>query len=186
MVPLPHALLQARYPTMLPAGILSLVIATALCRRVARRLRTRPAVAWLLLAGFGGILAVTIAPSRRALTVGVSGPVTCDLSRLGPAPLWVYARLDDPLLNILAFVPLGIAIGLLPAGRPRLALAIAGALLPLAIETTQALVVALGRACESGDVFDNVLGLLIGLGVGLLLGSVLVRRQGRGASAPVS
>jgi len=170
---------------MLPAGILSLVVATVLCRSVARRLRTRPAVAWLLLASLGGILAVTIAPSRLALTAGVAGPVACDLSRLGPAPLWVYQRLDDPFLNILIFIPLGLAIGLLPPGRARLAIAVGGLLLPVAIEATQALVVAMGRACQAGDVFDNASGLLIGLGAGLLLRLVLAGGPERGA-APVS
>ena len=47
-------------------------------------------------------------------------------------------------------------------------LAIAALLLPVAIETTQAVVVAMGRACQSGDVLDNAFGALIGLALGLV------------------
>ncbi len=174
---LAHFWLAFRYPTMLPAVIIALGAATLLCRRVARRLGTEAWVAWLLMAGLGAVLALTIAPSRQALTSGVRGPIHCDLSRFGLAPWSVYARMDDPFLNVMAFIPLGIAIGLLPAGRPRLALAVAAALLPLAIEATQEIVVAMGRACESGDVFDNAFGLLVGLGFGLLAQTLLARRH---------
>ena len=177
MQSLPHYWLEFRYPTMLPAGVLALVLATLVCRRVARRLKTEPGVAWLLVAGLGGVLALTIAPSREALTVGVTGPVTCDFSRFGPASLSVYAQMDDPFLNVMMFVPLGLAIGLLPPGRQKLVIAVAAALLPVAIETTQALIVGMGRACESGDVFDNVFGLLIGLAIGLAAITALRRRD---------
>ncbi len=167
-MPVPDVLLQFAYPTMLPVGILSVILATLLRDPVARRLRTERGVAWLLLTSVGVILALTIAPSREALTAAITGPITCDFSRIGLAPLQVYARLDDPFLNIAVFVPLGFAIGLLPTGRPKLALAIAALLLPVAIETTQAAVVAMGRACQSGDVFDNEFGALIGLALGLV------------------
>jgi len=177
MSPLPHYWLEFRYPTMLPVALASLVIATLVRKAVARRLRTDPGVAWLLVASFGCILALTIAPSRQALTTGVTGPVTCDLSRIGLASWATYARMDDPFLNIVAFVPLGLAIGLLPPGRPKLALAIAAGLLPLAIETTQALAVSMGRSCESGDVFDNLFGLAIGLAIGLTADALLRRRH---------
>ncbi|HEY5630011.1 MAG TPA: VanZ family protein [Candidatus Limnocylindrales bacterium] len=168
MLPVPQVLLDVAYPTMLPVAILSLILATLLCGPVGRRLRTGPRVAWLLLASVGGILALTIAPSREALTTPITGPITCDFSRLGLAPLSVYARFEDPFFNIVVFVPLGFAIGLLPTGRPKLVLAIAALMLPLAIETTQAVVVAMGRACQSGDVFDNGFGALIGLALGLV------------------
>jgi hypothetical protein len=164
----PQVLLEFAYPTMLPVAILSLTLATLLRGPVGRRLRTDPRVAWLLLASMGGIHALTIAPSREALTTAITGPITCDFSRLGLAPLSVYARFDDPFFNIAVFVPLGFAIGLLPTGRRKLVLAIAALLLPVAIETTQAVLVAMGRACQSGDVFDNAFGALTGLALGLV------------------
>lgn len=176
---LAHYGIAVRYPTMLPASLVTLVVATLLRQRIATRLRTAPAVAWLLLASVGGALSLTIAPSRQALTVGVNGPITCDLSRLGLASWSVYARMDDPFLNVLAFVPLGLAIGLLPPGRPKLAIAVLAALLSPAIEATQALVVAMGRACESGDVFDNLFGLLLGLAAGLVAHALLAHRRSR-------
>lgn len=168
MLPVPDILQEFAYPAMLPVGILSVILATLLRGPVARRLRTDPRVAWLLVASVGGILALTIAPSREALTTAITGPITCDFSRMGLASLSVYARFDDPFLNIAGFVPLGFAIGLLPTGRRKLVLAIAALLLPVAIETTQAVVVAMGRACQSGDVFDNGFGALIGLALGLV------------------
>ena len=176
---LPHWF-EFRYPTILPVAILAIVLATLLCTAVAHRLGTGRRVAWLLMASLGFILALTIAPSRQALTVGMTGPVACDLSRIGPASLATYARMDDPFLNILVFVPFGLAVGLLPAGRAKWSILVAAVLLSPAIETTQALVVAMGRSCESGDIFDNLFGLAIGVAVGLLARAALRRR---GASA---
>ena len=49
--------------------------------------------------------------------------------------------------------------------RTYLCLGIALAL-PLTIETTQLLVPSLARGCQSGDVIDNLAGLLLGLVVG--------------------
>ncbi len=43
----------------------------------------------------------------------------------------------------------------------------------VAVETVQALAPALGRRCESGDVVDNVTGLLVGLAIGSVIGDLL-------------
>lgn len=61
------------------------------------------------------------------------------------------------------------AIGLLPASRARNGVVIMALLLPPAVELTQGVVVALDRACQGGDVFDN----LVGLGIGLIAGWVI-------------
>ena len=43
---------------------------------------------------------------------------------------------------------------------------LAAILLPIVIETIQAVVPALGRVCQSGDVVDNWTGLALGLAIG--------------------
>ncbi len=47
---------------------------------------------------------------------------------------------------------------------------IAAIALPFAIETIQLLLPVLDRACESADVVDNLTGLVIGLGGGVVAG----------------
>ena len=165
---LPSIYFDSRYPTILPGIVVSLAVAVMLAPRVARRLGANRWHAWVLVASLGVILALTIAPSRLALLEGPVGGIQCDTSRL-LAPLATYLRRDDPLYNVLFFVPLGLAIGLLPRSRSRHALTFAAFLLSPAIELTQALVVAIGRACETGDIADNTLGLVIGLVLGNLL-----------------
>ena len=104
-------------------------------------------MAWLLLATIFVILAATLTPSRSALEPGVSGILTCDLSRVGPASLATYLGFDDPTLNVLLFIPLGVLIGQLDRRQHRGQLVAVAAMLPLGIELIQALVVPLGRAC---------------------------------------
>ena len=121
------------------------------------------------MAGTGLIVAATLTPF-----VGTSSeaPISglCDLSRLGFAPLSRLVRVGDESLNVLLFIPLGLAIGLLPASSARRALVLGGLALPFLVELTQALVPPLGRGCESADVIDNLSGLLIGLAIGLVAG----------------
>jgi glycopeptide antibiotics resistance protein len=154
-------------PPVKPGLALALVLSVLLTPVVARRLRIARIHAWLLLISLGVILALTLTPSRAAVELGVQGTIGCDLSRIGPGSWSTYARIDDPILNVLVFIPLGISIGLLPPSRTRRWLFVGAFLLPVAIETTQALVVALDRACQGGDVFDNLAGLVIGLALGL-------------------
>ena len=79
---------------------------------------------------------------------------------------------NDRLLNVMLFVPLGLWIGLARRSRHRGALYLAGVALPFAIETTQLLVPSLARACEGGDIIDNLTGLAVGLVTGTLVSRV--------------
>jgi VanZ family protein len=90
----------------------------------------------------------------------------CDLTRVGLASLEDLSSFNDASLNILLFVPLGAAIGLLPGSRRKAAIAIAAILAPFAIELFQLLVPQLGRGCQSADVVDNLTGLVLGLAAG--------------------
>jgi len=165
------------YPPIRPGVVIALAVALLLCVPVARRLGTGRVMAWLLLATVGVILAITMTPSRWALEFGAQGTVSCDLSRIGPASLEVYLQFNDPALNVLMFVPLGVLIGLLERRQHRRAIAVAAILLPFAIETIQAFAVPLDRACQGGDVFDNLAGLFIGLAAGWVAGTLW--RSGR-------
>ena len=114
------------------------------------------------------IVAATLTPLHGDLNFAAVGG-TCDFSRMGLAPIRDLLRMGDTSLNVFLFMPLGIAIGLIGRSRPK-AVVLAGAIaLPFVIETTQLLVPALDRGCQSADVFDNLTGLAVGLIVGTLL-----------------
>jgi hypothetical protein len=146
--------------------VVALVLALVLCGWAARRLGTGRVEAWLFLASIGVILAATLAPWPSGLESDLTGIATCDVSRIGPAALATYLRLVDPTLNVFLFIPLGVLIGQLDRRQHRGRLVAAAAMLPLGIELIQALVVPLGRACQAGDVFDNLAGLIVGLVIG--------------------
>jgi glycopeptide antibiotics resistance protein len=100
---------------------------------------------------------------------------------MGLIRLHELIRVDDRSLNVLLFIPLGVSLGLLPRSRRTAVLVLAAVLFPFVIETTQLLVPALSRGCESVDVIDNLTGLAIGLAGGAILGLLLpdVRRRER-------
>jgi len=153
-------------PWFVPGVVLSMAIALFACRPIGKLLAIRRLVAWAILVAFGVIVSATLTPLRGALNFGAVGTGTCDLSRIGPAPIGQLLRLDDTSLNVALFIPLGIAIGLVKTLRPRAALIVASAALPFGIETIQLLAPILDRGCQSADVVDNLTGLLVGLGVG--------------------
>lgn len=159
-------------PLFLPGVVLSLVLAVALGPRVAHWLSTRTLVAYLGIAGLGLVLSATLTPGVEALMTGAPSGGDCDLSRLGVIPLAELMRVSQASLNVLLFVPLGIALGLLPRTRRSVAIVALAMLLPLAIELFQAAAPALGRGCESADVIDNLTGLLLGLACGALVGAM--------------
>jgi hypothetical protein len=163
-------------PWFLPGLAITTGIAFAIAGRVARRLRIERWIAFLLLMSVGAVLAATIPPDADGFNGRPSAPGRCEFGRIGLAPLSQYLRLGETSLNVILFVPLGLAVGLL--GRsPATARVLAAVLaLPLAIEAIQSLVPMLGRGCESRDIVDNLLGLGIGLAAGVLLSVV---RAGR-------
>ena len=164
------------YPWFLPGLLVVLPISIAGSGPVARRLGIRRALAWLLVLGFGVVLAATILPGRESLDFGFGpgdfGRGMCDLRRTRPAFSALFS-INNSSLNVLLLIPLGVAIGLLPRSRAKVVIAIAAFAMIVAVETIQALVPALGRRCESGDVIDNATGLIVGLVIGGLLGLLI-------------
>src|SRR5262249_3970290 len=146
---------------------------------IAGWLGVRAALAILLVASLGLVLAATIPPGGEPY---VGTPGHCDLSTLGlPALGRLLGRLDDSL-NVVLFVPLGITVELRPC-RPRTALlALGAAILPIGIELTQLVALPLRRACQSSDAAENLAGLAIGLAIAGVLGLVQ-RSQARGRIA---
>lgn len=173
-------------PWFLPGAAVSLVLSLALCGPLARALGIGRVVAWLLLMSLGLILVTTLTPQREALELGAVGSGTCDFSRVTLAPLDFYGGANDAGENVLLFVPLGIAIGLLPPSRRRVAI-VGGVLLPVAIEIVQRQAVVLNRSCQSADVVDNLAGLVIGLAIGAtasVVMSMVIRRRAVGDPSP--
>jgi glycopeptide antibiotics resistance protein len=160
-------------PWLLPGVAISVVVSIAVSGAVGRALGVRRAVAWVMVLSLGIIMAATLTPQWEALAFGARGSSSCDLSRLGLAPLGELLEPSEASLNALMFIPLGAMIGLVPRSRRKAAVVIAAIALPFAIETTQLLVPALDRACESADVVDNLTGLAIGLGGGVVAGRLV-------------
>lgn len=167
------------YAGFLPGVVVTLVISTLAAIPVGRRLRMGAGLGWLLLFSVGTVLAATVTPSREALLFGTQGTGSCDLSRFGIAPLHDLRHLDETSLNVLLFVPLGLAVGLVPRSRARALLIVGAVMLPVGIELLQLVVTALDRQCQSADVVDNLTGLLPGLALGLLARWVLDRPAAR-------
>jgi hypothetical protein len=152
-----------------PGVGLSIVAGIVLSPLVARTLRVRWAIAMLLMLSLGLIVSATLTPSREALRFGALGTGTCDLRRIGIASIDDLIS-GDPTFNVLLYVPLGLAIGLIPSSRRKVALIVGAIALPFTIETIQMVAVSLDRACQSADVSDNLTGLAIGLVVGIVAG----------------
>jgi glycopeptide antibiotics resistance protein len=164
--------IEMTLPWLLPGVAVALVLSSVLSRAAGVALSVRPVVTWVLLLSLGVILASTLTPLRDAFD-GARGSGTCDFSRLGLASIEELRRFHDPGLNVLIFIPFGLAIGILPRSRQKAAIVVAAIALPFAIEATQLLVTELDRACQSADVVDNVTGLVIGLVVGTVMGRLL-------------
>jgi hypothetical protein len=151
-----------------PGVLISVALGIVFGRWLGRALRISRAVATLLIAGAGLIASATLTPSREALSQGAVGTGTCEMGRLGPASIAELLSFGDATFNVLLFVPLGLAIGLIPASRRMAVLVVAAVILPFAIETIQLLATGIGRACQSSDVADNLTGLVIGLVIGVV------------------
>jgi hypothetical protein len=160
------------YPGFVPGVVVSIVVAYLTSTTVAGVFRVGRLVGGTLVFGLLVIVSATLTPGGTAPRLD---GLSCDLSRIGLAPIHDLLRISEVSLNVVLFMPLGAALGLLPhSGRKAAAIASAIAL-PFAIETIQLLVPFLERACQSADVSDNLTGLIIGLGVGTLTGFGVAR-----------
>ncbi len=162
-------------PWVAPGTALFAVIGVFASGPLARALKTRRFVGWLLVVSLALIAFATVVPLYGTFEATPSGSVGCDLSVWTPVTVAHFVAKDDRAANVVLFIPLGCALGLLPRSRRSLLLVLGGMALPVAIEATQALLPVLHRACQSGDVIDNVTGLLVGL-IGGVVATVVFGR----------
>ncbi len=174
-------LYAAVLPWFLPGVVVALVLGLPLSRPVARALGAPRAVAYLLAVSVGAILAATLPPGAGGFD-RLAEHGGCHLQRFWLADAHAYLSVSEVSLNVLLFVPLGVALALLPRTTRASTVAIAALALPIAIEALQVVLTPFGRACESGDAVDNFIGLVIGLVIGGVL-SVVVRLV-RGSTEP--
>jgi glycopeptide antibiotics resistance protein len=153
-----------------PGIAISIVVGVAFSPTLARVLKIRRLLALLLILSFGLIVSATLTPSREALRFGAVGSGSCDLTRIGIAPIADIFGFGDPTFNILLYVPLGVAIGLLPTNRRKVGFILAACVMPVVIELIQMQAIVLDRACQSSDIADNLTGLVVGLVIGLVVG----------------
>lgn len=88
---------------------------------------------------------------------------------------------SEASLNVVLFVPLGVAAAFVPRLTAALVSLVIAAGLPFLIELTQRVLPVLGRGCQSADVIDNLTGLAIGalLGITVRLLIAIGRRPRR-------
>ena len=153
------------YPGFLPGLAISILLGGVFRGPVGRRLGMRELDAWVLFVSLGAVVSATLTLGGQGFPSPV-GTTGCDVSRIGPASLREYLRFGTAGLNVLLFIPLGWAITRVTRLETRQFALLLAVMLPIAIELTQLVSVPLGRACQVADVFDNLIGLGLGLAVG--------------------
>lgn len=168
----------------LPGLLVWAVVAAFLSSRLATFLRTKRWVAFGLLLNLGLIVGATLTPTTIVLESATASSGQCDLSRLGPIPPNELLGDFDAIVNILLFVTFGFLLGLLPKHDKNLLIIGAAFLLTFVIELVQLLLPAIGRGCESADMVDNTIGLVIGLVSGLAATALVARRRSDSGPEP--
>jgi hypothetical protein len=167
---------------MVAGAALAAVFLGALAVMLQRRLGWVTAWAWCGLVWWLAVIALVTLVPIAGIDLAVPAETrsdTCSLDYGGPAPdgFWVFSG-GQRLLNTALFVPAG-ALLVVATARWRIGWVAAplgllwlGAY-SLAIELLQLEVARIDRACDVTDLVDNVIGALIGFGIGLVLTAVL-------------
>jgi glycopeptide antibiotics resistance protein len=158
----------AAIPWFWPVTAATVGVATFFSRQVARSFGSTRLHAFVLLVSVGGIVALTLTPA------GDVGGHACRLPSSWPISLDDFVPPTDRGLNVVLFIPLGIALGLMPRSPLKAEAVFLAALAPLLIELTQS-IAGLGRTCEATDVVDNLTGLAVGYLIAGVVGVVLRR-----------
>ena len=160
----------AGIPWFWPVTAATVGVATLFSRQVARSFGSTRLHAFVLLVSVGGIVALTLTPA------GDFGGHACRIPSSWPISLDDFVSPTARGLNVVLFIPLGIALGLMPRSPVKAEAVFLAALSPLLIELTQS-IVGLGRTCEATDVVDNLTGLAVGFLIAGIVGVVLRRRR---------
>ena len=151
----------------------------------ARVARQRLLVGIAAAMSLGVILALTLARAGPIPDGGAVGIGQCDVRQWTPGRLDELLVIGEASLNVALFIPLGVSIAFhRPPARRGIVLLFAAAL-PFLIELAQLKLPALGRYCDSMDIADNELGLLLGFAVAAIVLGVTRRlvSWARGESA---
>ncbi|WP_186317591.1 VanZ family protein [Curtobacterium sp. 9128] len=156
----------------LPFGVLVAVVVVAPFLGVLLTRTPRLALVLAVLSSVA-VLGLTLSPDGDP-----SPGVACSVGLPYLAP-----TASESVGNVLLFVPVTFLVGLRSA-RPVSAI-LAGSALSVVIEAVQALVLGIGRACDTGDWVTNSIGAVVG---GLLAAAALAlaRRRDRNAHADAS
>ena len=144
------------HAALVPAAVLVLALA---CAAVGWFARDHRRVLWVL-SGLSGtaILALTLVPAPRSRLDRITCTLQVSAPTLGSVEL---------LANVALFVPL-VCFTALATRRPLATLA-AGLMLSAVVEAAQALVPAIGRACDTNDWLMNAAGAVVGAALALLV-----------------
>ena len=153
-------------PWYWPALAIAVAISLATFRPLARMLGTPRGLTFVLVLSLGGIVALTLTPGNDAFSPYVFQD--CFVRIIRPIGFERLTNLGERGLNVLLFLPLGLAIGALPRSKVKWGLAVAALAFPFLIEFIQYALPDLGRSCSSIDVVDNLTGLVVGLAAGLV------------------
>ena len=162
-------------PWLVPGSLIALVVSLLAARPVGRWLGVSAVVAGVMILNLGVFLAATLTPQAFGFPVEVAVARTCDMSRIGLASPADWFNPPDTAGNIIALIPLGFAIALIPSSRRKAAVLIGAVALPFVIESIQLIASPLGRGCQSSDVIDNLTGLFLGLAAGAVAAWVVGR-----------
>jgi VanZ family protein len=154
-------------PLLIPVLVIGAVVTVVGYRSVARWLGCPRWAAGLLLASLAVIVAVTLTPQDGEASGSPRATVFA----------WLLALLGDRGLNVVMFVPLGVAVMLVGSGQLRVGAVLAGFALPWVVEGVQGFVEPLARGAQWQDVLDNTIGLVIGCGVGWWVRTRMVRAR---------
>jgi hypothetical protein len=162
-------------PLLIPGVAIAFIVGVALAQPMAARTGLSPFLAGMLVFAVGAIVAITLTPGSGA---GFFGRSWCGGLRPPPRLGELLSISSEHGLNIALFVPLGVLIGLIPRPRPFVVAALAAGAMPIVIEWIQYSVPRLDRICQTWDALENLMGLVIGLGIGVAVSFALraVRR----------
>ena len=144
------------HAALVPVAILVLALVCAAIGWFAREQRR---ILWVLAAlALLPIFALTLVPAPRSRIDRVTCALQVSAPTLGSVEL---------LANVALFLP-PVLFAAVASRRPLVALA-AGIALSVVIEASQALVAAIGRACDTGDWLMNTIGAVVGAALAYLV-----------------
>jgi glycopeptide antibiotics resistance protein len=168
MTVLEFELIYPGYPGFIPGSLLAVVISFAMNGLISKVLYVRRCLAFCLIITLGLILSATMTVGGESQPSVNKDIECCDFTRLALAPVAELFAVNETSLNVFLFVPFGLVIGLIHHSPRKVPILVAAFALPFGIETVQLLMPAMNRTCQSADVIDNLIGLVVGLILGKL------------------